>query len=48
VLASADQIPALADLDAQPPVLIERPQGPWAAALRLRLTVRISVDEAEV
>jgi acyl-CoA synthetase (AMP-forming)/AMP-acid ligase II len=36
VLASADQIHALADLDAQPPVLIERPQGLWAAALRLR------------
>jgi acyl-CoA synthetase (AMP-forming)/AMP-acid ligase II len=36
VLASADQIHALADLGAQPPVLIEGPQGPWAAALRLR------------
>jgi acyl-CoA synthetase (AMP-forming)/AMP-acid ligase II len=36
VLASADQIHALADLDAQPPVLIDGPQGLWAAALRLR------------
>jgi hypothetical protein len=36
VLASANQIHALADLGAQPPVLIEEPQGPWAAALRLR------------
>jgi acyl-CoA synthetase (AMP-forming)/AMP-acid ligase II len=36
VLASVDQIHALADLGVQPPVLIEGPQGPWAAALRLR------------
>jgi acyl-CoA synthetase (AMP-forming)/AMP-acid ligase II len=36
LLASADQIYALADLDAEPPVLIDRPQGLWAAALRLR------------
>ena len=36
VLASVDQIHALADLGAQPPVPIEGPQGPWAAALRLR------------
>jgi acyl-CoA synthetase (AMP-forming)/AMP-acid ligase II len=36
VLASADQICPLADLGARPPVLIEGPQGPWAAALRLR------------
>jgi long-chain acyl-CoA synthetase len=36
VLASADQIHALADLGAQPPVLIEGPHGLWAAALRLR------------
>jgi acyl-CoA synthetase (AMP-forming)/AMP-acid ligase II len=36
VLVSADQIPALADLDAEPPVLIDGPQGLWAAALRLR------------
>ena len=35
VLASADQIHALADLGAQPPVLIEGPHGLWAAALRL-------------
>ena len=37
VLASADQIHALADLDTEPPVLIDGPQGLWAAALRLRL-----------
>jgi acyl-CoA synthetase (AMP-forming)/AMP-acid ligase II len=36
VLASADQIHALADLDTEPPVLIDGPQGLWAAALRLR------------
>jgi acyl-CoA synthetase (AMP-forming)/AMP-acid ligase II len=36
MLASADQIHALADLGAQPPVLIEGPHGLWAAALRLR------------
>jgi acyl-CoA synthetase (AMP-forming)/AMP-acid ligase II len=36
VLVSADQIPALAELDAEPPVLIDGPQGIWAAALRLR------------
>jgi long-chain acyl-CoA synthetase len=36
VLASADQIHALADLDAEPPVLVEGPQGLWAVALRLR------------
>jgi acyl-CoA synthetase (AMP-forming)/AMP-acid ligase II len=35
LLASADRIHALADLDAEPPVLIDGPQGPWAAALRL-------------
>ena len=35
VLASVDQIYALADLGARPPVLIEGPQGLWAAALRL-------------
>jgi acyl-CoA synthetase (AMP-forming)/AMP-acid ligase II len=38
VLASSDQIHALADLGAQPPVLIEGSQGLWAAALRLRLS----------
>ena len=38
VLASADQIHALADLDAEPPILIEGPRGPCAAALRLRLS----------
>jgi acyl-CoA synthetase (AMP-forming)/AMP-acid ligase II len=36
VLASADQIHALADLGAQLPVPIDGPQGLWAAALRLR------------
>ncbi|PZS24103.1 MAG: hypothetical protein DLM60_01155 [Pseudonocardiales bacterium] len=36
VLASADQVHALADLDTSPPVLIDRPQGLWAVALRLR------------
>ena len=36
VLASADQIHALAGLDTEPPVLIDGPQGLWAAALRLR------------
>ena len=35
VLALADQIPALAELDTEPPVLIDGPQGRWAAALRL-------------
>jgi acyl-CoA synthetase (AMP-forming)/AMP-acid ligase II len=44
VLASADQIHALADLGAQPPVLIEGPQGPWAAALRLRLSEELSSE----
>jgi acyl-CoA synthetase (AMP-forming)/AMP-acid ligase II len=44
VLASADQIHALADLGAQPPVLIEGPQGPWAAALRLRLREELSSE----
>lgn len=36
LLASADQIHALADLDTEPPVLIDGPHGLWAAALRLR------------
>jgi acyl-CoA synthetase (AMP-forming)/AMP-acid ligase II len=35
VLASADQVPELADLTAAPPVLIDGPRGPWAAALQL-------------
>jgi acyl-CoA synthetase (AMP-forming)/AMP-acid ligase II len=35
LLASADQIHTLTDLGAQPPVLIDGPQGPWAAALPL-------------
>jgi acyl-CoA synthetase (AMP-forming)/AMP-acid ligase II len=36
VLVSMDRIPALAGLEAKPPVLIDGPQGLWAAALRLR------------
>jgi acyl-CoA synthetase (AMP-forming)/AMP-acid ligase II len=36
VLATTDQIHALADLDTEPPVLIDGPHGLWAAALRLR------------
>jgi hypothetical protein len=36
VVVSADRVPALADLDALPPVLVDGPHGPWAAALRLR------------
>ncbi|MDQ4093304.1 MAG: AMP-binding protein [Actinomycetota bacterium] len=36
ILASADQIDALANLSTQPPVPMNGPQGPWAALLRLR------------
>ena len=36
VLASTHQIHTLAELDAEPPVLIDGPHGRWAAALRLR------------
>ncbi|MGH3984311.1 MAG: Scr1 family TA system antitoxin-like transcriptional regulator [Pseudonocardiaceae bacterium] len=36
VLVSADRIPALAELAAESPVLIDGPHGLWAAALRLR------------
>jgi acyl-CoA synthetase (AMP-forming)/AMP-acid ligase II len=37
VLVSADRLPVLADLAAEPPpVLVDGPQGPWAAGLRLR------------
>ncbi|MDQ3764801.1 MAG: long-chain fatty acid--CoA ligase [Actinomycetota bacterium] len=36
LLVSADRVPALAGLEAEPPVLIDGPQGLWAAALRLR------------
>ncbi len=36
VLTSADRIPALAGLNSHPPALVDGPQGPWAAALRLR------------
>lgn len=35
LLASADQMQTLTDLGAESPVLIEGPQQPWAAALRL-------------
>lgn len=35
LLASAEQIHTLTDLAAEPPVLIDGPQGPWAAALQL-------------
>lgn len=38
LLASTDQLPALTDLGTGPPVPIEGPQGPWAAALRLRVS----------
>jgi hypothetical protein len=36
VLASADRIDSLAELEAGPPALVDGPQGLWAAALRLR------------
>lgn len=36
VLAGADRIQTLAGLDADPPVLVNGPQGVWAAVLRLR------------
>jgi acyl-CoA synthetase (AMP-forming)/AMP-acid ligase II len=36
VLASADRVAELADLAAEPPVLVDGPHRPWAAALRLR------------
>lgn len=35
LLASAEQIQTLTDLGTEPPILIDGPQGPWAAALRL-------------
>lgn len=35
LLASADQMQTLTDLGAEPLVLIDGPQGPWAAALPL-------------
>ncbi len=38
VLASADRVSELANLAAEPPVLVDGPHGPWAAALRLRLS----------
>ena len=36
VLASPDQLPAWAELDTEPAILINGPHGPWIAALRLR------------
>ncbi|MGH3781066.1 MAG: AMP-binding protein [Pseudonocardiaceae bacterium] len=36
VLTSPDQLPTLAELDAEPAILINGPHGPWIAALRLR------------
>lgn len=36
VLTSTDRIAALAELNSDPPALVDGPQGPWAAALRLR------------
>ncbi|MGH3905827.1 MAG: AMP-binding protein [Pseudonocardiaceae bacterium] len=35
VVASAERIRALADLEAEPPVLVGGPERPWAAVLRL-------------
>lgn len=36
VVVSADRVSELADLAAEPPVLVDGPHGPWAAVLRLR------------
>jgi acyl-coenzyme A synthetase/AMP-(fatty) acid ligase len=36
VLTSVDRLHVLAELDAEPPVLVDGPDGPWIAALRLR------------
>lgn len=36
VLLTADRIDALVDLGSEPPVLVDGPEGAWAAALRLR------------
>jgi acyl-CoA synthetase (AMP-forming)/AMP-acid ligase II len=36
MLVPADQLDALANLDAKPPLLVNGPQGPWAAVFRLR------------
>jgi acyl-CoA synthetase (AMP-forming)/AMP-acid ligase II len=36
VLASPDQLPAWAELDTEPAILINGPHRPWVAALRLR------------
>lgn len=35
VLALPDQLPAWAELDTEPAILIKGPHGPWIAALRL-------------
>jgi acyl-CoA synthetase (AMP-forming)/AMP-acid ligase II len=40
LLATPDRIPALAELDTEPPALVNGPQGLWAAALRLRCAQR--------
>jgi acyl-CoA synthetase (AMP-forming)/AMP-acid ligase II len=47
LLASPEQIHALADLDAQPSVLIDGPRGHWATALRLRLSEESSCQIEE-
>jgi hypothetical protein len=36
VLASPDQLPTLAELDTEPPILVNGPPRPWIAALRRR------------
>jgi hypothetical protein len=36
VLASPDQVPSWATVDTEPVILINGPDGPWVAALRLR------------
>jgi acyl-CoA synthetase (AMP-forming)/AMP-acid ligase II len=36
VFTVVERIHALANLDAEPPVLVPGPHGPWAAAVRLR------------
>ncbi|MGH3934482.1 MAG: AMP-binding protein [Pseudonocardiaceae bacterium] len=35
IVATVERIRVLASLDAEPPVLLHGPQGPWAAAVRL-------------
>lgn len=36
VVVTAERVPALTDLAAEPPVLLDGPKGLWAAVLRLR------------